>query len=253
MSKEQIQSICPGNCDDLTQFAITMAFQPVVDVEAQNIYAYEALVRGLTGESAGEVLAGISEDQMYAFDQCCRVKAIELAAKLGMTCRLNINFMPNAVYHPRACLQKTINAAREFNFPAEMITFEFTENELVSDHAHLKNIILTYQKNGYMTAIDDFGAGYSGLNLLADFQTDKLKIDRQIIINIDQDKPRQAILAGILLIAKELGISVVCEGVETVQEYKYLKEQGIRYMQGYFFARPKIEALTPASEIDWLF
>lgn len=242
---------CGGQCDDMAQFSITMSFQPVVDVIKQEIYAYEALVRGLNGEGAGQVLARVTNDNMYAFDQACRVKAIELAAHLGLKKRLNINFMPNAVYHPTACLQKTLAAAKENKFPTDLITFEFTENEQIADRAHIKNIILTYHDNGFVTAIDDFGAGFAGLSLLADFQTDIIKVDRELIINIDQNLARQAILVGILKMAQMMGLKVVCEGVETPEEYKFLKENGVQFMQGYLFAKPAFERLVLDSEINW--
>ncbi|WP_169568198.1 EAL domain-containing protein [Sneathiella limimaris] len=248
---EAKQFTCNGQCDDLEQFPITMAFQPVVNVETQTIHGYEALVRGLNGESAYQVLSSVTEDNMYAFDQSCRVKAIEIAARLGLKKRLNINFMPNAVYHPTACLQKTIKAAAEHNFPSNLITFEFTEVENVQDTNHLKNIIETYRRNGYLTALDDFGAGYAGLGLLADFQPDKIKIDRHIVSGCDESEARQAILKGILQIANSLDIRVVCEGIETAAEYKYLKGLGVEYMQGYLFAKPQLERLVPESEIYW--
>lgn len=234
---------CKGQCDDLGQFDITMAFQPVVDIQQKEIYAYEALVRGLNGEGAGEVLSHVTEDNRYAFDQTCRIKAIELASELNLTKRLNINFMPNAVYHPQACLRKTIEAAEKYKFPAQLITFEFTENEQIIDRTHLVNIIKTYQKNGFRTAIDDFGAGFAGLSLLAEFQTDILKIDRELVEGIHTNVSRQAILSGILKTTEMLGMAVVCEGIELEEEYLFLKDLGVRYMQGFYFAKPQIEVL----------
>lgn len=228
-----------------------MAFQPVVDVQRREIYAYEALVRGINGEGAGQVLAEVSLENLYAFDQCCRVRAIELAARLKMTKRLNINFMPNAVYHPQACLKKTIETATACDFPVDLITFEFTENEQIVDRAHLKSIIETYRKNNFVTAIDDFGAGFSGLSLLADFQPDVIKIDREIITGIDQSIPRQAILKGTVEMAKIMNLRVVAEGVERAEEYRFLKEAGVRFMQGYVFAKPAFECLISDAEINW--
>ncbi|MCK9910027.1 EAL domain-containing protein, partial [Microbacteriaceae bacterium K1510] len=158
-------------------FDISMAFQPIVDVEARQIYAYEALVRGTDGASAASVLSKVNEQNRYAFDQRCRVRAVELAAALGMTARLSINFLPNAVYEPSHCLRTTLEAAHRTGFPVDRIIFETTEQERVVDPEYLKRIFATYRSAGFKTAIDDFGAGYSGLNLLADFQPDIIKID----------------------------------------------------------------------------
>ncbi len=85
--------------------------------------------------------------------------------------------MPNAVYEPSRCLRTTLDAARRTGFPVENIIFETTEDERVHDAEYLKQIFVTYRQEGFKTAIDDFGAGYAGLNLLADFQPDIVKLD----------------------------------------------------------------------------
>src|SRR5690606_22083928 len=98
----------------------------------------------------------------------------------------------------------------------------------------------------FKTAIDDFGEGYAGLSLLADFLPDYLKIDMNLVRNVHLDRAKKAILSGIISVAKELEITVIAEGVEPVDEYSYLRDKGIDLMQGFLFARPEIEkALQP--------
>ena len=187
-------------------------------------------MRGLAGEGAAAILAQVGEEQRYRFDQACRVKAIELAARLfpaGQRIKLSINFLPNAVYEPAACLRATLAAARKSAFPRADIMFEFTENEAVRDTAHLRSIIAEYRKQGFITAIDDFGAGHAGLGLLADFQPDLIKLDMQLIRGIDTSRARQVIVAGVLHMARELDITVLAEGVETEAEFIMLKAAGI--------------------------
>ena len=243
--------MCSGACADTSQFSFVMAFQPVVDIETRTIYSYEALVRGPNGEGAAHVLAGITENNRYAFDQACRVRAIATAARLGLQKRLNINFLPNAVYHPEACLKLTLAAAEKHRFPPNLITFEFTEDEQVIDRDHLKAIIQTYRKHNFMTALDDFGAGFAGLALLADFHPDCIKIDRCLVSGIESNLARQAIVAGIIRTASMMGIFVVAEGVERPQEVDFLRAQGVRLFQGFLFARPAIEKLIPPEDIHW--
>lgn len=238
---------CDG-CSASSQldFDFSMAFQPIYDAVAGRVWGYEALVRGLSGEGAYDVLSKVSPEQKYRFDQDCRVKAIELASRLfpadeGLM--LSINFMPNAVYEPAACLRATLLAAGRCNFPTSSIMFEFTENEEVSDPAHVRNIITEYRKHGFTTAIDDFGAGHAGLGLLVDFQPDLIKIDMKLIRGIDTSPVRQAVAAGIVGIARELNITVLAEGIETEAEFLVLKATGIRLFQGYWFAKPAFEEL----------
>lgn len=230
---------------------IEFAYQPIVDVTNRSIYAFEALVRGPQGQSAASVLAQVNDQNRYRFDQACRMKAVEGAARLGMTQLLSINFLPNAVYRPEVCIRSTFEAARTHGFPIENIIFEVTEGEHVRDRPHLVNIFKEYSRFGFQTAIDDFGAGYAGLNLLAEYQPDIVKIDMDLVRNVDQDKPRQAIVAGITRICRELDIRVLAEGIETRPERDFLASVGITLMQGYWFAKPAFKALPEIAPSAW--
>jgi EAL domain-containing protein (putative c-di-GMP-specific phosphodiesterase class I) len=94
-------------------------------------------------------------------------------------------------------------------------------------------------------AIDDFGAGYSGLNLLADFQPDQIKLDMKLVHGIECCGPRQAIVRAIDQACRDLGIDIIAEGVETVEEYTWLANQDIGLFQGYLFAKPAFESFPP--------
>jgi EAL domain-containing protein (putative c-di-GMP-specific phosphodiesterase class I) len=153
-------------------FPFSMAFQPIVDVRSGTPYAYEALVRGPKGEGANSILSQVNPENIYAFDQNCRVRAISLAARLNLPATgaaLSINFMPGAVYSPSACIQLTLQTARQVDFPLDRLIFEVTEVEEIRDRPHLKTIVDAYRDLGFRIALDDFGAGHSGLNLLASF------------------------------------------------------------------------------------
>ncbi len=232
-------------------FEFTMAFQPIVDLRQHTIFAYEALVRGLHNEMAGEILARVNVRNRYRFDQMCRVKAIEMASTLGMSTQLSINFMPNAVYRPETCLRTTLKIATQLGFPRERIIFEITEGERIIDHTHLREIVREYKRQGFKTAIDDFGSGYAGLNLLTEFQPDIIKLDMALIRNIDQDRVRQVIIAGVLHVCRELGIAVIAEGIETHEELMFLRDVGIHLFQGYYFARPGFQMLPTVPTQSW--
>lgn len=234
-----------ANCSDDTPLAFdfTMAFQPIVNCRDNSIFAYEALVRGLNNESAYSIISQVNDDNRYQFDQLCRVKAITLAAKLGIESKVSINFLPNAIYVPERCIQTTLKAAKENHFPIERILFEFTEVEKIEDTEHVQRIVQYYQKLGFQTAVDDFGSGYAGLNLLADFQTNIIKFDMELIRNVDHSPARQSIIRNCLNIFSDLNITPLAEGVETEAEFNWLNEAGIELMQGYLFAKPGFEEL----------
>lgn len=229
-------------------FAFTMAFHPIVDVARSTVWGYEALVRGTEGQGAGQILGMVTEANRYKFDQACRVKAIELAGALfppGDETKLSINFMPNAVYEPAACIRATLEAARQVGFSHRQIMFEFTENERMVDIAHVRRIVAEYRKQGFLTALDDFGAGYAGLNLLANFQPDLIKIDMDLIRDIAGSPARQTIIACVIAMARDLGIAVIAEGIETEAECATLRAAGITLFQGYLFAKPALASLPP--------
>lgn len=242
-----------GQCRKVSElgFDFVFAYQPIVDLGARKVFAYEALVRGPKGESAYSVLSQVTDDNRYTFDQACRVEAIRGAAELGMAECLSINFLPNAVYRPEACIRSTIEAARRYQFPIEQIIFEVTEGEQVRDRAHLVNIFREYRRFGLRTAIDDFGAGYAGLTLLSEYQPDIVKIDMELVRDVDSKKAKQAIVSGIVSICNALDIRVLAEGIETAGERDFLRGLGITLMQGYLFCKPAFRSLGRIEPTSW--
>ena len=225
----------------------SFAYQPIVDRGSGRIYAHEALVRGPQGQSAASVLERIGESNRYSFDQACRVRAIDLACDLGLSERggekLSINFLPHAVYRPEVCIQTTLQAARRRGLEVSSIVFEVTEGERIEDGPWFAEILREYRRQGFLTAIDDFGAGYAGLRLLADFQPDLIKLDMDLVRNVDADPARQAIARSTVRLAQELGIALVVEGIETPGERDFFLHEGVALFQGYLFSRPSFRQL----------
>jgi EAL domain-containing protein (putative c-di-GMP-specific phosphodiesterase class I) len=226
---------------------ITMAFQPIVRPDG-TIFAHEALVRGAQGEGAASVLAQVTQDNLYAFDQLCRTTAIQIAGGLGLAATgalLSINFSPKAIYEPDRCIASSLAAAKRSGLANESLMFEITENERLRDAAHLKAIVTSYSAMGFRVAIDDFGAGFSNLDLLADFQPDIVKLDMALIRNVDRDPVRRAVVGHLTRMMAELRIEPVAEGVETIGEYEALRDLGL--FPGYLFARPRRRGLATLS------
>lgn len=240
---------CKNTSEPDLDFAF--AFQPIVDVRDQSIFAHEALVRGINGEGALSVLAKINDKNRYRFDQLCRIRAISTAVQLGITENLSINFLPNAIYRPELCIRSTLEAARLHNFPLNRLIFETVESEHIDNNHHLANILREYRGFGLQTAIDDFGGGYSGLTLLADFQPDIIKLDIALVRNIHRDRSRQVIVRGVVIICAELGIKIIAEGVEHAEERDFLSDCGIFLMQGYWFAKPAFQAIALVTPEAW--
>jgi EAL domain-containing protein (putative c-di-GMP-specific phosphodiesterase class I) len=231
----------PG-CD----FRVSFAFQPIVDIGSRTVFAYEALVRGRANETAAAVFAALESSELHAFDRAARIQAISLAASLGLTAGLSLNFLPQALESLPDAISSTIDAARNAGLFERNIYLEVTEGELIRDLVRFSTTINQYRASGIHLVIDDFGAGYSGLNLLADFQPDVIKIDMHLVRGIDGKGPRQAIVRAVIQACDDLGIEVIAEGVETEPEYRWFKRAGVRLFQGYLFGKPEFQSLpTP--------
>lgn len=164
-----------------------------------------------------------------------------MATQLQLDTMLSINFMPNAIYRPEVCIQSTLPRPEIMDF--QLITSSLKPPKAsasMTANGYAKSCANT-KKIGFLTAIDDFGAGFAGLNLLADFHPDILKLDMDLIRHVDQSKARQAIVRGITRICEELDIRVIAEGVETRDEAAFLADTGIALMQGYLFSKPLFE------------
>jgi EAL domain-containing protein (putative c-di-GMP-specific phosphodiesterase class I) len=220
----------------------SFAFQPIVDANAREVFSYEALIRGVGNESAPHVLRQVPTERLFAFDQKARAHAINLAMRLGISCHLNLNFLPRSLEASPKSIVSSLEAAERANLPIKRIVIEVVEGEIIEDHSQFSRLINEYRGIGLKVAIDDFGAGYSGLNLLAEFQPDQVKLDMKLITGIERHGPRQAIVRAISQICSDLGIDIVAEGIETEDEYAWLASQGIRLFQGYLFAKPGFES-----------
>jgi EAL domain-containing protein (putative c-di-GMP-specific phosphodiesterase class I) len=225
-------------------FSFSFAFQPIVDAATREIVSFEALVRGPRGEPSAEVFACVPRDRLYRFDQACRLKAIHLARRLRLETGLNLNLFPNSIHRTGMNIQATLQAALDEGLPAEKLIFEVNEADILRRDICIEGIFEDYRHIGFQTALDDFGAGYSGLRLLAEYQPDYIKLDRNLIADIHQNRVKQAIVRGIHGICLQLAIEAIAEGVEKAEEYQWLQWAGIRLFQGFYFARPTFEALA---------
>lgn len=224
--------------------AYTFAFQPIIDISNQNIFSYEALLRGPDKEPAQHVLSQIPDSVMHKFDEQSRLSAVKLAAGLGLETRLNLNLLPLSIECSPSAISSLLEAVETLPVRADQLVIEILEREIIRDFSHFNNLLNEFRNAGIILAIDDFGSGYAGLNMLADFQPNLVKLDINLISGISKKGPRQAIVRGVHHTCQDLGIDIVAEGVETIGEYRWLKSEGITLFQGNLFAEPAFEMLS---------
>ena len=134
-------------------------------------------------------------------------------------------------------LQEMEKIMERNSLPRNYLHIEITESAVMENEAYMKDTVRELHTLGYKVWMDDFGSGYSSLNLLKEFEFDTFKIDMRFLS--DMGKKSLIIISSILYMAKEIGIHTVAEGVETEEQYRFLKVAGCERMQGYYFARPE--------------
>ena len=220
------------------------AFQPIIHAPTCSIFSYEALIRGPAGEPAASVIQQVRPAETHAFREQERITALESAARLGLSTRISINFQPSDINHSPTAVTSLLAAAERCRIPSESIILEVLESEIIRDSGDFSARMNAYRTSGLSFAIDDFGAGYAGLNLLADFQPDLIKIDMNLVRGVESNGPRQAILRGIIRTCLDLGIDIIAEGVETPEEYAWFRGEGIELFQGFLLAEPGFDNLS---------
>lgn len=230
--------------DMLADKRITSHYQPIVNArDTRQVYAYEALVRGLETDGSlvfpGKMLTLARDaDLLYQMDLAARLSAVREAARLNLRVPIFINFTPNAIYDPAYCLRSTVAAINEANLTPDHVVFEIIESDHAPNSNHLKNLIAYYRKAGFRVALDDLGAGYSSLNLIHQLRPDIMKLDMDLIRGIHQDPYKASITEKLLELAQKLNILTVAEGIETPEELRWVRQHGVDFVQGYLIAKP---------------
>ncbi|MEW9798407.1 EAL domain-containing protein [Alteromonas sp. CYL-A6] len=222
-------------------------FQPIVHANSTadnlNIFAHEALFR-LYDESDNIMPPNLvfplaeQSDLLYSLDLVARRSAVEHAARGRLKGKVFINFNPSSIYDPSYCLRSTASAIAEIGMRPQDIVFELTETHRASDINHLKGILTFYRNSGFGIALDDVGSGWSGLNLLEQLRPDYVKIDMELIRDIDTSPYKQNIVKHLIQIAHDNRSRVIAEGIETESEAQTLREMEADYLQGFYFGKP---------------
>ena len=155
---------------------------------------------------------------------------------------------PDSIHDPSLRSEATFETLREVGLKPTQIVLEMTEHSAVSDPGIFRQLLNYMQFHGFRLAVDDVGSGYSGLRSIAELKPDFIKIDMGLIRDIHLDPIKQDLTATIARFSTNSGITLIAEGIETAEELRCLKSIGVRYAQGFLFARPG--APFPAVSFD---
>ena len=228
------------------------AYQPIVRLADRSVVAHEALLRGLVDgrEVGGGDLFFVAESAGWLdrLDRIGRESAIDGAAPWIGDHDLFINFNPTSIYRAQVCLAGTEQAAHASGLAPQQFVFEVVESHAIADRGHLVSVLEHYRSLGWRVALDDVGAGYSSLSLLAAVRPEVVKLDKGLVQGLP-DEGARTVLEAVIDLAHQLGAVVVAEGVETEQLAEQVTALGADLGQGWLFGRP-VRPERPAEEPD---
>ncbi|OQW91527.1 MAG: GGDEF domain-containing protein [Beggiatoa sp. IS2] len=237
---------------------LTPYFQPIVSLAQKKIIGYEALIRGPSDSPLHSAFNLFDTAERFnlstKLEFICRELTIQRYASLKLTKKLFINVSASVLLQPDFENGITLKLLDKFGIDPHSIVIELTEHQPTDDYELMHTAVLHYRNMGFEIALDDLGAGYSGLTLWSKLLPEYVKIDNHFVHGIDEDAVKFNFVRSIQNIASSLHCNVIAEGVETESEFKAIAKLGITHAQGYYFARPsfvpieKIEAELFVSE-----
>ncbi len=237
----------------LAEKQIRIVFQPIVSLRDGTVYGYEALSRGPDGceMESPSILFECAQrfNKLWELELLCRTKAIETLYALRTKIRLFLNVNPSIMHDPKFQQGFTKDYLSQYSISAEDVIFEITEREAISNVADFIKTIRNYKDQNYKIAIDDAGAGYSGLNLISDVCPHFIKIDMNLIRDIDKDVTKQSLVKSMREFASLSNTYLIAEGIETEGELLKLIEIGIDFGQGYLIQRPNPDLAPIAGQV----
>lgn len=224
---------------------IKPVFQPIVSLKDGQVVGYEALSR-ITEPSiikdAEELFKVASEgNKAWALEALCRKKAIQHASTFmnaSSSPKLFLNVNPIIIHDDAFDKNYTRKLVKQYGLNPDNIVYEITEKNMIMDMHQFQRLLTYYKNQNYKIAIDDVGAGYSGLNLISEVQPDYLKLDLQLTKNIDTNPLKFALVKAMADLTKVSNMSLIAEGIETEGELAALISIGVQYGQGYFIQKP---------------
>ncbi|MBI5520677.1 MAG: EAL and GGDEF domain-containing protein [Desulfovibrio sp.] len=227
-------------------------FQPIADFASGTILAWEALARGPEGSAfqSPAVLFDFAEQsgKLFALERLCRERAIRCLGTIAQGQKLFLNIHPKTMADPEFTHGKTLELLEEVGLAPENIVFEITERHSINEFALFHRTLDHYRSQGYLVAVDDAGAGYSGLTSVAQIRPEFIKIDMSLIQGIDKDPVKRALIETFVTFADKIGSKIIAEGIESQAQAACLIDIGVHYGQGYYLARPA--APKPALSLD---
>jgi len=236
--------------DLLVRERIVTAYQAIVRMPDRSAMAYEALSRGAKGsglETAG-ALFGAAERHGYMveLDRMCRSRALLSSSRVPPTARIFVNTLPTTIRDPLFRGKPLIDFLHKANVAPNRIVIEITEKLVIENYNLFQETMAYFTDLGMNFAVDDVGAGYSGLEAIARLKPAFLKIDMALVRDVHVSMVNREMCKAIISLGHGTGAAVIAEGIQTEEEFAALLEMDVDYGQGFLLARPEAGPEPPA-------
>lgn len=235
---------------------ITSLFQPIVDPRSRGICGYEALTRGPSDSwlhSPQNLFeAACRAGLKVELDFLCMQSAFKRFVAARVAGQLFLNVSPDSIYEAPNFAKTFLELARNAGMPIDRCVIELTEESLLDDYARLRSALQRLRDAGCAIAIDDLGAGSSGLRTWSELKPDYVKIDRYFVSGIDADATKLEFVRSMLDMGRAMGCRVIAEGVETERECRELVDLGVDRLQGHLFGRPTATPVAALQQVESL-
>lgn len=221
---------------------LSAKYMPIVDLRTGTMLGWESLARGPEGTKFHNpsVLFDFAEEvgALFSLERACREEALKGIGSLGFSQKLFLNIHPHTVGDPTFTAGETRRLLQKYGLRPEQIVFEITERHPIRDFTLFFRTLEHYRSQGYQVAIDDVGAGYSGLWTLGKVRPEYIKIDMSLVRGVDANPVNRALLETLVEFADKIGSSIIAEGIETETELSSLMDMGVHFGQGFYLSKP---------------
>jgi EAL domain-containing protein (putative c-di-GMP-specific phosphodiesterase class I) len=228
--------------DLIVRERVITAYQPILLLKDRTVLGFEALTRGARGtglETADELFGAAAEHGlMVELDRLCRRRALLATGRIPSNARVFVNTLPATIRDPQFRGKPLIDFLGRAQVSPDRIVIEITEKLVIENYSLFRETMAYFTDLGMSFAVDDVGAGYSGLESIARLKPHFLKIDISLVRDVHSSLVNQEMVKAIISLGTGIGATVIAEGIHTEDETRTLQEMGVNYGQGYFLARP---------------
>jgi EAL domain-containing protein (putative c-di-GMP-specific phosphodiesterase class I) len=228
--------------DIIIRESVRTAYQPILLLEDRTVLGFEALSRGPRGtglEAPDDLFGAATEHELLVeLDRLCRARALLSSGRVPSSARLFINTLPATVRDPQFRGKPLIDFLGRAQVAPSRIVIEITEKLVIENYPLFREEMAYFTDLGMSFAVDDVGAGYSGLESIARLKPAFLKIDMSLVRDVHVSLVNREMVKAIVSMGEGIGSTVIAEGIQTEEEADALLKMGVRYGQGYYLARP---------------